>query len=303
MPLELNGYSAHIRCDGEELEMYSVRRKGTRTALCWIASEEGKSFTVHWADESGDTLMMVDIYMDGRFVHAEAHLREPDGECIGVYDTPTQTRPFVFTALKSDDHAATADYSDGALGTICVTMTRMRRYNRSKVFVPRPFSEIGPINEKSKKAGSHAVSLGDPEQSGGVSIDGIDPIGEEKKPFAKFIFSYMPMALLQAKDIVPLPERPSKKRPLNTQEDAPEAGPSRRKTRRTSGPVKEERDNGEEENTLQFMAKLQGELATIQRRLEEAQAAAQRARAVKREASPINVPTTSGDQIVDLTSD
>ena len=42
MPLELNGYSAHIRCDGEELEMYSVRRKGTRTALCWIASEEGK---------------------------------------------------------------------------------------------------------------------------------------------------------------------------------------------------------------------------------------------------------------------
>ena len=55
--------------------------------------------------------------------------------------------------------------------------------------------------------------------------------------------------------------------------------------------------------TQQFMAKLQGELATIQRRLEEAQAAAQRARAVKREASPINVPTTSGDQIVDLTSD
>ena len=38
--------------------------------------------------------------------------------------------------------------------------------------------------------------LGDPEQSGGVSIDGIDPIGEEKKPFAKFIFSYMPMGTL-----------------------------------------------------------------------------------------------------------
>ena len=63
-----------------------------------------------------------------------------------------------YVYAENDDHTITDDYSDGALGTICVTMTRMGRYNRSKVFVPRPFSEIGPVNEKSKKAGSHAVS-------------------------------------------------------------------------------------------------------------------------------------------------
>lgn len=42
MPLELNGYSAHICCDGKELETYDVRVEDEKTISCWIPSEEGK---------------------------------------------------------------------------------------------------------------------------------------------------------------------------------------------------------------------------------------------------------------------
>lgn len=42
MPLELNGYSAHVNCDGKELETYDVRMEDERTISCWIRSEEGK---------------------------------------------------------------------------------------------------------------------------------------------------------------------------------------------------------------------------------------------------------------------
>lgn len=42
MPLELNGYSAHVNCDGKELETYDVRMEDERTISCWIPSEEGK---------------------------------------------------------------------------------------------------------------------------------------------------------------------------------------------------------------------------------------------------------------------
>lgn len=42
MPLKLNGYSASVRCDGEELEHYDAKQDNPRTASCWIASESGR---------------------------------------------------------------------------------------------------------------------------------------------------------------------------------------------------------------------------------------------------------------------
>lgn len=42
MPLNLNGYTAHISSDNEELEAYGIQHEDDKKVTCWIASEEGK---------------------------------------------------------------------------------------------------------------------------------------------------------------------------------------------------------------------------------------------------------------------
>ena len=46
MPLRLKGYTAHIDCDGKELEQYNVQQVDERTMTCWVPSEVGK---VHYS--------------------------------------------------------------------------------------------------------------------------------------------------------------------------------------------------------------------------------------------------------------
>ena len=46
MPLNLNGYTAHISSDKKELEAYGIQHEDDKTVSCWIASEEGK-VTLH----------------------------------------------------------------------------------------------------------------------------------------------------------------------------------------------------------------------------------------------------------------
>ncbi|KAI0664066.1 hypothetical protein C8Q70DRAFT_945043 [Cubamyces menziesii] len=304
MPLKLNGYSAHICCNGKEMDMYGVQRPDAKTVSCWIASKEGKSFTVHWADETGETVMGVETFMDGRLVDDDAHDKRREGECLGFYVTGQQMRPFIFSSLNltdsdNDEHATQTVPSE--LGTIRVVMTRVQEYRDSdEVFVAPAVSAIGSIDERSKKAGSHAVSMGDIKEIEALNITKVHTIGEEEEPFATFIFRYRPLAHLQANNIVPLPPRSSTKRPADTREATAASGPSNRKHRRTNEYVKKEEESDGEEDEL--LLEIQDQLTKLQRRLEEARAA-RRARAVKRDPSPIHVPVSSSDEVIDLTSD
>ncbi len=124
MPLNLDGFTAHICCDGVELEMYDIQKEDDKTITCWIPSEEGKvrsriaiedavqirvrgqlhantlhqKFTLHWSDESAATKAQIDGYVDGRRVCRTVHRDQVKGCCDGLY-TVGQTRPFVFSPL------------------------------------------------------------------------------------------------------------------------------------------------------------------------------------------------------------
>ena len=47
MPLQIDGYTASVHCDGKELEEYGVKQEGARTVSCWIPSESGKVRVVY----------------------------------------------------------------------------------------------------------------------------------------------------------------------------------------------------------------------------------------------------------------
>ncbi|KAL1948508.1 hypothetical protein VTO73DRAFT_12583 [Trametes versicolor] len=305
MPLELNGYSAHVNCDGKELETYDVRMEDERTISCWIPSEEGKTFIVHWGDDSSSTTMRVDIFMDGRKVEVLAHENKKTEYCRGAIETSDSLRPFLFAPLVlTDDDALLHSDVSGDIGTIHVEMRRVQRYTKNKTnFRGRHVPEIGSVHERSKKAGVHAVALGQPQE---VTVESWTARGVDKEPFATFKFRYRPLELLQANGIAPLPGSSvaQNKRPL--QDELNRAGPSSssRKRRHTPpvGVVKPEAaddaDDDDDDDDMQF---LEEQLQMMQRRVEEARAAKRAKKAVKREMSPIHIPSSDDDEVIDLT--
>ncbi|KAI0643770.1 hypothetical protein C8Q79DRAFT_153370 [Trametes meyenii] len=301
MPLELNGYTAHIICDGAELDVYGVKNEDPRTISCWVASEEGKKFSVSWGDKSSLTCFKVEIYMDGRVVARKAHQLVSSSLCSGVYVEPGTERPFIFSRLVlTDDENVVSTHTYEDLGTVRLTMTRFQGFEPSDTPTTVAASEIGPVHETSKKAGVHAVSFGDAKRVLVKRV--VTPIGLEREPFATFIFRYRPIELLRANDIVPSLPSPDKgkKRPNDAPEEPRDSTLSGSKRKRTSPPAKTE-PTDEDDNDDEHLTFLEEQLAMMQQRVEQARAAKRSRTVVKREVSPICAPSSSLNEVIDLT--
>ncbi|KAI0664067.1 hypothetical protein C8Q70DRAFT_930135 [Cubamyces menziesii] len=272
MPLNLNGYTAHISSDSEELEAYGIQHE-----------DDKKSFVIHYSDGSASTNFSVGIYVDGRFVRRMAVRRgQRSGDCEGLLldsESLDEVRWFKFAPLV-------------------LTV---------KPYTPPKVAEIGVVHEKSKKAGVHAVSFGEPVKAAGTRL--YTTIGEEKAPFATFIFRYRPLELLRANGITPLPPRPEGRKKRSSDADAHntsnDAGPSSNKRQRVDDAatqsVKPEPEEEDEDDDADEVTFLREQMVMLQQRLAEAEASQQARVRVKREVSPIRVPSSYSHEVIDLT--
>ncbi|OSC99728.1 hypothetical protein PYCCODRAFT_1372578 [Trametes coccinea BRFM310] len=310
MPLELNGYTAHVCYDGKELTMYDVKQEDGKTVSCWIPSEKDKAFTVHYGDMLSKAVMTVQTCIDGQLARSAAYVSKREGSCEGQYDRDNRCRPFIFSPLVvTDDETAASPKQklDAGFGTIQVKMIRVKQFIRSGGTSRLSLDDIGvgPVHETSKKAGVHTVSLGEPmERSSAQPVAYYDAIGREKHPFATFIFRYRPLELLKANGIVPRPPKATKKRPLESQSEleSGSATSARKKQREDvdDEKVKAEPASDVEDEEADDLTFLEEQLEMMQRRVEEKRAARRAKVIVKREPSPIRVPP-SGNEVIDLT--
>ncbi|TFY78908.1 hypothetical protein EWM64_g5099 [Hericium alpestre] len=107
MPLALAGLKAWVSCEGEALPEYQVKVENERLITCYVPSEVGKTFVVHYASDgyNGDTYTR--IFVDGV---------EADGGCVRSSQLQKGTstfrgiqrdrslRPFVFASVETSDH-------------------------------------------------------------------------------------------------------------------------------------------------------------------------------------------------------
>ncbi|OBZ75809.1 hypothetical protein A0H81_04301 [Grifola frondosa] len=307
MPLELHGYSVYISCDGKEIEQCDVREDDAKTVSCWIPSEAGKEFEIYFGTELKST-MMVDIAMDGRKMISLAYHEQRWGKSPGCYITSTTFRPYIFSniTLTDDDGIAVPTAGDKqALGLIEVALRRTYGFTRQAFIQSKIPDNIGPIHERSKKGGTHCVSLGDAKPA--AAIVTCIPSHVDTEPFATFRFRYRPRELLQATGIIPLPVKPSSpsgpsssnKRPSN--EDVPSASnpPNAQKRARTvseDGDTKPTINVDDDEEILT----LEKQLRNIQERLQRKKAKKNSSRPIKRETSPIRACFVPGE-VIDLT--
>ncbi|KAH9854231.1 hypothetical protein C2E23DRAFT_902575 [Lenzites betulinus] len=288
MPLFLKGFSASIACDNVDLEIFGkVCINDGKIATGWIASEVHKEFTVHWISPCP---MSVDIYLDGRCAQTMSQRKDGHGLCKGVYVSGAAIRPFRFADLVLTDDDDVAGPVSDELGSIEIRVTRVAGFAEStELYRGRDFVDTGPIHETSKKAGVHAITLGETAAIRPVVV--YTPYGREEVPFARLLFRYRPLELLRAKGIAP-PGNPRASRLTNVP-----AGPSYLQRQREGRVrVKSEpiTDDDADEGTLE------AQLALVQNRLAKKRAKKGKT-VVKQELSPIRVPSGSNGEVIDLT--
>ncbi|KZT30583.1 hypothetical protein NEOLEDRAFT_1126174 [Neolentinus lepideus HHB14362 ss-1] len=209
---QCNDFSAWITVDGVTLEQYSEQRSsGGRTVTCWIASEVGKAFHVHWEQAVS--------YLGGR---TGGYLNVDGFECGGVALDPARgkikvsmtghrtsestEKPLIFSSLDLTDDDHYLENSPGVqnLGQIKLEIWRIEctKVIRSwRGSISEGIPKERKIHERTKKAGSHSVKLGDDAPS--IRAAGIVAKKLEAAPVATFVFRYNSIDVLRANGIAP----------------------------------------------------------------------------------------------------
>ncbi|KAF9646176.1 hypothetical protein BDM02DRAFT_3271155 [Thelephora ganbajun] len=215
--MELSGFRTSIHSDGEQLKEYSIEvSPDGKKVTCWIPSQSGKEFAVKYrVRESSvikDRAKAVDLYMDGHRMRKYALL--PDhmhGKFNGARISENAKRPFTFADIRTTDEDTVPDdihVKPDEIGTISVQVFLVENWRR--IGPPKEYriQEHPPavIDEQSKKAGGHCVSLGD-EQACAANPWSYSMDYDHQKPDLVFEFHYHSTAMLQALGIIPPPKR------------------------------------------------------------------------------------------------
>ncbi|TFK57079.1 hypothetical protein OE88DRAFT_1722095 [Heliocybe sulcata] len=211
--LRCNDFSAWVTVDGIQLECYSEQTSSDgRTVTCWIASEVGKAFHIHWEHSSAFLGGATGAYLnvDG-FNCGGVALRPSLGQtkgCMTGFGTSDSTeKPLMFSSLDLTDDDCYLDNGSGIqnLGQIKLVLRRVEFTNTINATWQQPDSipKDRKVHERTKKAGSHSVKLGDDvvckkQMQVTVKALGIAPV-------AIFIFRYNPIEVLRANGIAPPP--------------------------------------------------------------------------------------------------
>ncbi|KZP16441.1 hypothetical protein FIBSPDRAFT_895026 [Athelia psychrophila] len=213
MRIELQGYAAFVVCGDEEVPCYGIERsEDGKSVVCWIASEEGKEFSVKWtkpnhiSEAMNGEVQIDDMDCGGRLMREFTALdyvycRE------GIRTSAETIKHFVFASLKltDDDDFLDASALTG-LGDIVLSIYRIEITSMGNGWTPKPTPLQRPVHERIKKATAHRVQLG----AETPTFERSDKIYYLKRldnhPMAKFTFKYRPLDVLQANGIVSVPE-------------------------------------------------------------------------------------------------
>ncbi|KAK7461824.1 hypothetical protein VKT23_008255 [Stygiomarasmius scandens] len=257
--LQVGNISAWVSIDGIELTQYSIENYGFESS-CWIASEVGKKFAVHWKYESLPCDLRAAVYIDGQKCDSilSSRSRLPKERYVDAVPTSGKSeRPLMFSVPNTTDDEEYLAMTNPVTGEIKVEVheceiTAEVEFENSNSH----FTGAGKVHEKSKKALGHQVGLGEERISRShdrVEVDDGDKV-------ATFLFRYRPIEFLQADGIAP----------SAVTDNSSQASSSRKRSAPTDDSVMgdSESQNDEEIKALQETElQLQSQLRAVQEQL------------------------------------
>ncbi|KAH9933765.1 uncharacterized protein B0H18DRAFT_981918 [Fomitopsis serialis] len=232
----------YIKSDGRELPEYLVETVDDKTLACYIPSEVGKTFEICWrGDTTHDSHMTwLKFYVDGQHAGgAVSRLRAVEDSYWGIRCAKNQRKPYTFASLATTDDDAIGVSSEArpGLGTIEVRLAHVIKLGSSQARSNDSTDKfkLGIVHEKSKKMGMQCVSLGDARKCDNLRKQPVKLVNAQEPFYSCFIFRYRCKDFLQAEGILPLDDRPERKRRINrSPSNAAEAGPSHKRARVTT---------------------------------------------------------------------
>ncbi|KAJ7451853.1 hypothetical protein B0H11DRAFT_2201588 [Mycena galericulata] len=212
--LQSQDFSAWVTIEGVEAPEYGVETSENQQEIsCWIPSEVGKKFCVHWSNISAPGLTGGGVQVDGHkcgFEAVASDTRPITAFMDGIAETDTKTRPFVFAPLElTDDDAYLESATHPNLGLIKLEIWRVDvggGVAPSVIAVPSKQK----VHERAKKGSmNQQITFGAPVEHAQVQSAQIRRIGVG--PLVTFSFKYRSLDLLRANGITP-PPRPAKRK-------------------------------------------------------------------------------------------
>lgn len=103
--LGFRSYKVSVRVDDQDLPIYKPEYdEDTKTATCWVASEDGQQFTILYEqDKPLPHATNARVYLDGNKQCVTSCVsNDRHQQCIeGVRVSPTARRPFLFASLET----------------------------------------------------------------------------------------------------------------------------------------------------------------------------------------------------------
>ncbi|KAJ8474366.1 hypothetical protein ONZ45_g15973 [Pleurotus djamor] len=206
-----NGFSAWISVEDTVAAEYGTRiSEEEDKAECWIASEEGKHFQVHFQAveplparfKLPERRAMAGLFLDGVSVDSLWCDQPPSGCFESICVSSTERSKLVFSALKLTDEESFIDVSpNAAYGTIQLEIWEVEPLGQTaRSFVSAMPNQI--VHETAKKAGVHCIGLDQPSSSEMPEYAYRRQLRLINN-LATFSFSYQPLAVLQANEIAP----------------------------------------------------------------------------------------------------
>jgi len=177
-----------------------------KEVICWIASEEGKAFSVEWLDVDVDYPSAGYLYLDGqqaksitRQSHSTGRIKFWRGRV-----SESSKAPFLFSKLVvTDDDTCLDTPPSHYIGEIKFVIERTTVPKAPKAVPKKKITTyLKPpqmVHERSKKAIAHQVNFGSeiPVSKGNTYR------WKTLETLVTFIFKYRPLEMLRANDIVP----------------------------------------------------------------------------------------------------
>ncbi|KAK7443242.1 hypothetical protein VKT23_015839 [Stygiomarasmius scandens] len=204
--LQLGHCSACIIIDGNPAQEYKTTTQGVETT-CWIASEVGKNFAVHWK-KCAVGYHSIEVCLDGKLAVSRSSSAPVSADfATGVVTSEHTQKLFLFSDLESTNDDKLLHQNHAQLGEIRVSFyeSQFNGYSDFGKFMEynakndNAFSAPVKVHERSKVFG-HRIGLGQEQRR---SNEKLVAHVRHVRLLAAFVFRYRPIEFLRANGILP----------------------------------------------------------------------------------------------------
>ncbi|KAF7323116.1 hypothetical protein HMN09_00091800 [Mycena chlorophos] len=202
------GFSAWITVGDIPLNEYLVAEDPAAARVsCWIPSEPGTNFKVHWKDHGGTVETAAFIVLDGLTVPGRFLKGQGETSREGVRTGANTERPFTFQEVFADEPSSNA--ANKEVGMIVLKIKRVQ------CVAGRPANPVQAIEGKPgrRRVGDVCAGFGEerptyeqfPHTWVVRPLAEDDPTGKVSKPstYVSFVFRYRTRDWLQSQSIMP----------------------------------------------------------------------------------------------------